>query len=60
VDSFDGKVVQVGGVQQSWTYIFNDAETILYGEIDYRVVLYNIVVKNLKSEVIEIAFRASD
>jgi aarF domain-containing kinase len=26
----------VGGVQQSWQDIFNDAETILYREIDYR------------------------
>lgn len=36
VDSFGGKAGQVGGVQQSWTDIFNDAETILYREIDYR------------------------
>jgi len=33
VDMFAGKV---GGVQQSWTEIFKDAETILYREIDYR------------------------
>ena len=26
----------VGGVQQNWTDIFNDAEVILYREIDYR------------------------
>lgn len=36
VDAFGGKAGQVGGVQQSWTDIFNDAETILYREIDYR------------------------
>lgn len=36
VDSFGGKAGQVGGVQQSWTDIFNDAESILYREIDYR------------------------
>lgn len=31
-----GKAGQVGGVEQSWEGIFNDAETILYREIDYR------------------------
>lgn len=31
-----GKVGQVGGIEQSWEGIFNDAETILYREIDYR------------------------
>jgi predicted unusual protein kinase regulating ubiquinone biosynthesis (AarF/ABC1/UbiB family) len=36
VDSFGGQAGMVGGVQQSWTDIFNDAETILYREIDYR------------------------
>ena len=36
VDSIGGKAGQVGGVQQSWTDIFNDAESILYREIDYR------------------------
>ncbi len=36
VDKFAGKVGQVGGVKQSWENIFNDAETILYREIDYR------------------------
>ncbi|KAL7519219.1 hypothetical protein ACHAWX_004006 [Stephanocyclus meneghinianus] len=36
VDSFGGKKGQVGGVQQSWQEIFDDAETILYREIDYR------------------------
>ena len=35
VDSF-GKAGQVGGVEQSWVDIFDDAETILYREIDYR------------------------
>ncbi|KAL7543055.1 hypothetical protein ACHAXR_012347 [Thalassiosira sp. AJA248-18] len=35
VDSV-GKAGQVGGVEQSWEGIFNDAETILYREIDYR------------------------
>lgn len=35
VDKF-GKAGQVGGIEQSWTGIFNDAETILYREIDYR------------------------
>lgn len=36
VDSLGGKAGQVGGVQQSWTDIFKDAEAILYREIDYR------------------------
>ena len=36
VDSFGGKAGQVGGVEQSWQDIFEDAETILYREIDYR------------------------
>ena len=31
-----GKAGKVGGVEQSWEGIFNDAETILYREIDYR------------------------
>ena len=31
-----GSVGQVGGIEQSWEDIFNDAETILYREIDYR------------------------
>ena len=31
-----GKAGQVGGIEQSWEGIFNDAETILYREIDYR------------------------
>ncbi|KAL7554082.1 hypothetical protein ACHAWF_017446, partial [Thalassiosira exigua] len=31
-----GKAGQVGGVEQSWGGIFDDAETILYREIDYR------------------------
>lgn len=35
VDKF-GKAGRVGGIEQSWTGIFNDAETILYREIDYR------------------------
>ncbi|KAL9179574.1 hypothetical protein ACHAXT_008864 [Thalassiosira profunda] len=35
VDSF-GKAGQVGGIEQSWQGIFNDAEEILYREIDYR------------------------
>ena len=35
-DRFLGKRAQVGGVQQSWTDIFTDAEEILYREIDYR------------------------
>lgn len=33
---FFGKAGQVGGIEQSWEGIFNDAETILYREIDYR------------------------
>jgi predicted unusual protein kinase regulating ubiquinone biosynthesis (AarF/ABC1/UbiB family) len=36
VDRYGGKVGQVGGIQQSWTNIFRDAEEILYREIDYR------------------------
>ena len=32
----DGIGGQVGGIEQSWEGIFNDAETILYREIDYR------------------------
>ena len=35
VDKF-GRAGQVGGIEQSWTEIFNNAETILYREIDYR------------------------
>ena len=35
VDSF-GKAGRVGGVEQSWSGIFGDAESILYREIDYR------------------------
>ena len=36
VDTFAGKVGQIGGVKQSWEDIFQDAEEILYREIDYR------------------------
>ena len=37
VDKFFGKSAgRVGGVDQSWSTIFDDAETILYREIDYR------------------------
>ena len=36
VDKFGGERGQVGGVSQSWTKIFEDAEAILYREIDYR------------------------
>jgi predicted unusual protein kinase regulating ubiquinone biosynthesis (AarF/ABC1/UbiB family) len=37
VDRFFGSTAgSVGGVSQSWTTIFNDAEAILYREIDYR------------------------
>ena len=36
VDTFAGKIGQVGGVKQSWESIFKDAESILYREIDYR------------------------
>ena len=36
VDRFGGAASQVGGVQQSWKEIFEDAEEILYREIDYR------------------------
>jgi predicted unusual protein kinase regulating ubiquinone biosynthesis (AarF/ABC1/UbiB family) len=36
VDRFGGAAAQVGGVEQSWTEIFEDAEEILYREIDYR------------------------
>jgi len=37
VDRYFGSTAgSVGGVQQSWTEIFQDAEEILYREIDYR------------------------
>jgi len=36
VDKFGGQSSQVGGIEQSWTEIFKDAEEILYREIDYR------------------------
>jgi predicted unusual protein kinase regulating ubiquinone biosynthesis (AarF/ABC1/UbiB family) len=36
VDRFGGKASQVGGIEQSWKQIFEDAEAILYREIDYR------------------------
>jgi len=36
VDKFGGKAGAVGGVKQSWEVIFQDAEEILYREIDYR------------------------
>jgi predicted unusual protein kinase regulating ubiquinone biosynthesis (AarF/ABC1/UbiB family) len=36
VDKFGGSSGNVGGVSQSWTDIFKDAEDILYREIDYR------------------------
>lgn len=36
VDRFGGSAGQVGGVSQSWVDIFNDAEEILYSEIDYN------------------------
>jgi predicted unusual protein kinase regulating ubiquinone biosynthesis (AarF/ABC1/UbiB family) len=36
VDKFGGSSGNVGGVSQSWTDIFQDAEDILYREIDYR------------------------
>lgn len=36
VDKFGGKAGEVGGVKRSWEGIFQDAEDILYREIDYR------------------------
>ena len=36
VDKFGGSKGQVGGIEQSWSDIFEEAETILYREIDYR------------------------
>lgn len=36
VDRFGGNAGQVGGIDQSWKDIFEDAEKILYREIDYR------------------------
>lgn len=36
VDRFGGTASQVGGIEQSWKDIFEDAEEILYREIDYR------------------------
>ena len=36
VDSLGGRAGRVGGVEQSWSGIFDDAEAILYREIDYR------------------------
>lgn len=35
-DSSASSLTNVGGIQQNWTEIFIDAETILYREIDYR------------------------
>lgn len=38
VDRFFGSSAgSVGGISQSWTSIFSDAEDILYREIDYRI-----------------------
>ena len=36
MDRLPSKNYNVGGVQSSWTQIFEDAEVILYREIDYR------------------------
>lgn len=36
IDKIGGSKANVGGVHQSWTTIFSDAEEILYREIDYR------------------------
>jgi predicted unusual protein kinase regulating ubiquinone biosynthesis (AarF/ABC1/UbiB family) len=36
MDKLPGTSKNVGGVSSSWTKIFNDAEDILYREIDYR------------------------
>lgn len=36
MDKMGGAKANVGGVSQSWVEIFNDAEEILYREIDYR------------------------
>ena len=36
IDKFAGTMGDVGGVKQSWQTIFQDAEEILYREIDYR------------------------
>jgi predicted unusual protein kinase regulating ubiquinone biosynthesis (AarF/ABC1/UbiB family) len=36
IDNIPGKGKNVGGVSSSWTKIFQDAEVILYREIDYR------------------------
>ena len=36
IDKFAGSMGDVGGVKQSWQTIFQDAEEILYREIDYR------------------------
>ena len=36
MDKIGGSKANVGGVSQSWTTIFADAEEILYREIDYR------------------------
>lgn len=36
MDKIGGSKANVGGVSQSWTGIFSDAEEILYREIDYR------------------------
>ena len=35
-DTASSSVGSVGGIQQNWTSIFEDAEEILYREIDYR------------------------
>ena len=36
VDRLGSTKAQVGGIEQSWTTIFTDAENILYREIDYN------------------------
>lgn len=36
MDRFGGSSQKVGGIEQSWTAIFEDAKRILYREIDYR------------------------
>jgi hypothetical protein len=36
VDKVGSSKAQVGGIEQSWTTIFTDAENILYREIDYN------------------------
>ena len=43
VDNIGSTRARVGGIEQSWTTIFTDAENILYREIDYNVEADNAI-----------------